>query len=116
MAKQIDSETLRGLAIIGAELQAATLATRREQVLEVLALLQARSVERKGHGVRVRPRKGTRVAGKRKRMSPAQRAAVGERMRAYWAQRRKLEAGRKLQRKIDRERKAAEIKRRKGEK
>lgn len=81
----LNTEQLRRLARLGA-------IARLEQLKQEEADIRAEFPELFGRGRRAAvadvPRPGRR-RGKRKTMSPAARKAVSERMRKYWAERRK---------------------------
>jgi len=86
MAKRFDSTTLKQLASVGARARLAELDRERAALLAMFPALRrgatAPSV--------ARPARGRR---RRRRMTAAERRAVSERMKRYWAARRKAKGG-----------------------
>ena len=93
----LDSEQLRRLARLGAVARLEQIKAEEEAIRQEFPELFGGAAR----GRRGRPRKvaGAAVAVKavrrrrRPAMSPAQRKAVSERMRKYWAERRKAKGG-----------------------
>jgi hypothetical protein len=83
-------EQLRRLARLGA-------IARLEQLRQEQAAIRGEFPELFGRGRRAQPDDGQVASDRRRRrrrpMSAAERKAVSERMRKYWAQRRKAQAG-----------------------
>jgi hypothetical protein len=87
MLANLSQEQLRGLARLGA-------AARLEQLREEEAAIKSAFPDLFGRGRRAQVRNGQAPGAKRRRgMSAAARKAVSERMRKYWAERRKSKAG-----------------------
>jgi hypothetical protein len=89
---QLNLEVLRRLARLGAQARLEQIETERRAILAAFPDLRARRRGRKP-GARTQPPKaGTPAAAKpqrRRKMTPAQRREVSERMKRYWAERRK---------------------------
>ena len=85
----LNQEQLRRLARLGA-------VARLEQLREEEAAIRAEFPElfggRRGNGKAAEPSGGARKRRRRPAMSAAQRKEVSERMRKYWAERRKASA------------------------
>jgi hypothetical protein len=83
----LSQEQLRRLARLGA-------VTRLEQLRQEESAIRAEFPELFGRGRReAAPNGPARRASSRRRMSADARKAVSERMRKYWAERRKTKAG-----------------------
>jgi hypothetical protein len=80
----LNQEQLRRLAQLGAK-------ARLEQLRDEEAAIRAEFPELFGRGRRAQARNGQAASASRRRkpMSPAARKVVSERMRKYWAERRK---------------------------
>jgi hypothetical protein len=80
----LDPDQLRRLARLGA-------VARLEQLKQEEAAIRAEFPELFGRGRRPQGQRPAKAAGKRRRppMTAAQKKAVSERMRKYWAERRK---------------------------
>ena len=81
----LNTEQLRRLARLGA-------IARIEQLKQEESAIRAEFPERFGRGRRGAVAESDKVVGRRRRkkkMSPAARKAVSERMRKYWAERKK---------------------------
>jgi hypothetical protein len=87
-AARVTNEQLQEFARVGAEARLKTIAEEQHAILTAFPELRD-GAARDGHAV------AATQARKRRRMSSAERKAVGERMRAYWAKRRAEEAGAK---------------------
>ena len=84
----LNQEQLRGLARLGAK-------ARLEELRQEEAAIRAAFPELFGRGGKAAAGGATGAGGTRRRraaMSPAARKAVSERMRKYWAERRKTKA------------------------
>jgi hypothetical protein len=79
---------LQSLARIGAQARLATLDTERDEILKMFPELRPAQQPTAGQNGSAPP-----TARKRKGMSPAARKAHGERMRAFWANRRAQKEG-----------------------
>jgi hypothetical protein len=85
---------MRNLARTGAEARLAALRAEEAALLAAFPDLRSRSLRRPAPTDAATSPSTRRVSrGRRRRMSAAQRKAVGERMRAYWAARRAAKAG-----------------------
>ena len=91
MAKQLTPEELRRLARLGAARRLEELRQEEAAIRAAFPGLETTSVGRRGRP----PASADTVAAGRKRrrrrrkMSPAEKRAVSERMKKYWAERRK---------------------------
>ena len=80
---------MRDLARAGAEARLAALRAEETALLAAFPDLRSRSLRRPAPAAAATsPSTRQAARGRRRRMSAAQRKAVGERMRAYWAARR----------------------------
>jgi hypothetical protein len=88
----LNNEQLRRLARLGAMARLEQLRQEEAAIRAEFPELFGRGRQARGGGARA-PRKGaTARASRRRRMSAANRKAVSERMRKYWAERRKSKA------------------------
>ena len=87
MAKRIAQAELRELALVGAR---ARLLTLRTEIASLVGLFPelARGSQARSGGVDVGLTKRRKKPGRKHPMSAAERKAVSERMRKYWAERR----------------------------
>ena len=82
MAKKIGDSTLREFALVGARAKYAALQA------ELASLVATFPELAKGRGAVAGTSAPGRKRGRKKPMTPAERKAVSERMRKYWAERR----------------------------
>jgi hypothetical protein len=82
LVANLNTEQLRRLARLGA-------ITRLEQLKQEEAAIRAEFPELFGRGRRAGVAEAAKPGRRRRRMSSAARKAVSERMRKYWAERRK---------------------------
>lgn len=87
MAKRIAQAELRELALVGARTRLLTLRTEIASLVRLFPELARGSQARSG-GVDVGLTKRRKKPGRKHPMSAAERKAVSERMRKYWAERR----------------------------
>ena len=87
MAKRIAQAELRELALVGARARVLTLRTEIASLVGLFPELARGSQARSG-GVDVGLTKRRKKPGRKHPMSAAERKAVSERMRKYWAERR----------------------------
>jgi hypothetical protein len=85
MAKGLDNQELRRLAQIGAQARLAELDSERASLLRVFPGLRRTHAQSDGSPSRTAATKSRR---RRSNMSAANRKAVSERMKKYWANRR----------------------------
>lgn len=87
MPKELNSQVLRNLAKLGAQARLEQIEMERRAILAAFPDLSA---PRRGRGRRPRQEKQAAAAPRRRRrMTAAQRKEVSERMKRYWAERRK---------------------------
>ncbi len=88
MAKKIAESELRSLALVGARARLSTLQAEIASLLATFPQLRSGRLTRAGSaGVDVARRRGKKP-GRKRPMSAAEKKAVSERMRKYWAERR----------------------------
>ena len=88
MAKKIAESELRSLALVGARARLSTLQAEVASLLATFPQLRSGRLARGGSaGGDAAPRKGKKP-GRKRPMSAAEKKAVSERMRKYWAERR----------------------------
>ena len=87
------SVDMRDLARAGAEARLAALRAEEAALLAAFPGLRSGSLRRSAPAAAAGPSTRKAARGRRRRMSAAQRKAVGERMRAYWAARRAEKTG-----------------------
>ncbi len=86
MPRALDPSELRRLARVGAQARLAELEQERAAILRLFPEL--------GRGATTTPAAATQATPvrRRRRLTPAERRAISERMKAYWAARRKAAA------------------------
>jgi hypothetical protein len=93
---ELTPEVVRGLARLGALARLEQIEAERKAIVDMFPdLAAARRGRRPGRPAKVATRSAGRAAKparKRSRMSAAARKAVSERMKKYWADRRKAKA------------------------
>jgi hypothetical protein len=87
VAKRIAQAELRAFALVGARARLLTLRTEIASLVRLFPELARGSQGRSG-GLDVGPTKRRKKPGRKHPMSAAERKAVSERMRKYWAERR----------------------------
>ena len=87
MAKKIAESELRSLALVGARARLSTLQAEVASLLATFPQLRSGRLARGASGGDAAPRKGKKP-GRKRPMSAAEKKAVSERMRKYWAERR----------------------------
>ena len=87
MAKRIAQAELRALALVGARARLMTLRTEIASLVRLFPEL-GRGNQLKAGGETAGVRKRSKKPGRKHPMSAAERKAVSERMRKYWAERR----------------------------
>ena len=91
MAKRIGQAELRELALVGARARLLTLRTEMASLVHLFPELARGSLAKSG-GVALGLTKRRKKPGRKHPMSAAERKAVSERMRKYWAERRAAKA------------------------
>lgn len=88
MASELNREVLRRFAKLGAQARLEQIEMERKAILATFPDLVQRRGRTQG-GTAPSPRVAAPTARRRRRMTAAQRKAVSERMRKYWAERKK---------------------------
>jgi hypothetical protein len=91
VAKRIPQAELRELALVGARARLLTLRTEMASLVRLFPEL-GRGSQAKSAGVELGLTKMRKKPGRKHPMSAAERRAVSERMRKYWAERRAAKA------------------------
>jgi hypothetical protein len=87
-------DTLRRLALVGARARLEELSRERADIVRAFPELARKGAGARGRraGIGIAPQSGQRPKRTRRRMSATERKAVSQRMKKYWAARRKEKA------------------------
>jgi hypothetical protein len=89
MAKSLSQQDVRGLALIGAQARLDALRAEMQSLLGAFPELARKRGPGTARSVRAEGAAKPRRRGRRRAMSAEERRAVSERMKRYWAARRK---------------------------